>query len=164
MYKSNIHHKKTRGQRNEKKRDLIYPEEGQEFGFVQDMLGNGRVNVICEDGTKRVGRIRGSMRKFKHKVIINTGDIILVSVREYENDKVDVIYKYSYEEANYLSYHGELPEKINKVYQQKDNQTFQTHADDSYIVFAEEAPGGGDKPLSPPTKEESEESLDIDEI
>jgi translation initiation factor 1A len=142
MYKSNIQHKKSRAGRYEKKRELIYPEEGQEYAFVQDMLGNGRLKAYCEDGVVRVGRIRGSMRKFKRKVIINMGDIIIISRRDYEDDKVDVIHKYSFEEANKLNYNKELPEKIRKVYQQKDVLNSCTHEDDDYIEFAEEEKAG----------------------
>lgn len=168
MYKSNIRNKKSRGHRNDKNRELVTPEEGQEYGFVKDMLGNGRINVYCEDGKTRVGRIRGSMRRFKHKVIIGAGDIILISRRDYEDDKVDVIHKYTFEEANSLSYHGELPETINKSYQQKDNTHFSTNPDDTYVVFAEGHEGEGGGPASGFSKSEtgyeSEESLDIDEI
>ena len=171
MYKSNIHHKKSRGHRQEKKREMVYPEEGQEYGFVQDMLGNGRVSVYCQDGNKRMGRICGSMRKYKKKTIIQMGDIILISRRDYEDTKVDVVYKYTYEEANYLSYRNELPEKINKIYQQNTNPTHQTHVDDSYIVFAEEElpsstkeGGGGGGESEGASGNESDESIDVDAI
>lgn len=163
MYKSNIRNKKARGHRNEKKRELILPEEGQEYGFVKDMLGNGRVNVYCEDGKTRVGRIRGSMRRFKHKVIISAGDIILVSRRDYEDDKVDIFHKYSFEEANSLCYHGDLPENITKVYQQKDDMNCSTNPNDSYVVFADELPeekGSCDEGSS----EEEDGLLDVDAI
>ena len=39
------------------------------------MLGNGRLEAQCIDGTKRLCHIRGKMRK---KVWVNTGDIVLV--------------------------------------------------------------------------------------
>lgn len=168
MYKSNIRNKRTRGSRNDKNRELLYPEEGQEYGFVKDMLGNGRVNVHCEDGKIRVGRIRGSMRKFKHKAIITNGDIIIISRRDYEDDKVDVIHKYTFEEANNLNYRGELPEKIGKAYQQKDNSTFSTNHDDSYVVFADgdsEGLVGGATVLSKDdSSSDSDGSLDVDAI
>lgn len=77
------------------------------------MLGNGRLEALCFDGTKRLAHIRGKMRK---KVWINQGDIILISLREYQDDKCDVIQKYSSDEARSLKSYGELPAdaKINE--------------------------------------------------
>lgn len=77
------------------------------------MLGNGRVEVETFDGTKRLGHIRGKMRK---KVWINQGDIVLVSLRDYQEGKCDLIYKYVAEEARALKQQGEIPEnaKINE--------------------------------------------------
>jgi translation initiation factor 1A len=78
------------------------------------MLGNGRVEAQCFDGNKRLGTIRGKMRK---KVWINQGDIILVGLREFQDDKCDVILKYNADEARNLKAYGELPDsaKINET-------------------------------------------------
>jgi len=78
------------------------------------MLGNGRLEAMCFDGVKRLGNIRGKLRK---KVWIAQGDIILLSLREYQDDKGDVILKYSADEARALKAYGELPEsaKINET-------------------------------------------------
>jgi translation initiation factor 1A len=87
------------------------------------MLGNGRLEAQCFDGVKRLAHIRGKMRK---KVWINQGDIILLSLREYQDDKADVIQKYTPEEARQLKSYGELPDttKINE------NETFGGEEDD----------------------------------
>lgn len=45
------------------------------------MLGNGRLEAQCIDGTKRLCHIRGKMRK---KVWVNQGDIVLVGLRDYQ--------------------------------------------------------------------------------
>jgi translation initiation factor 1A len=78
------------------------------------MLGNGRLEAQCFDGTKRLAHIRGKMRK---KVWINQGDIILLSLREYQDEKADVIQKYTADEARNLKAYGELPDtaKINET-------------------------------------------------
>jgi translation initiation factor 1A len=54
------------------------------------------------------------MRK---KVWINQGDIILLSLREYQDEKADVIQKYTADEARNLKTYGELPDtaKINET-------------------------------------------------
>lgn len=78
------------------------------------MLGNGRLEAQCMDGVRRLGNIRGKLRK---KVWINQGDIILLSLRDYQDNKGDVILKYTADEARSLKAYGELPEnaKINET-------------------------------------------------
>ena len=85
-----------------------------EYAQVVKMLGNGRLEAQCFDGEKRLAHIRGKLRK---KVWINQGDIILLSLRDYQDEKGDVILKYSADEARSLKAYGELPEnaKINET-------------------------------------------------
>ncbi|KAJ1307146.1 hypothetical protein OPQ81_001264 [Rhizoctonia solani] len=89
------------------KRELVFREDGQEYAQVVKMLGNGRLEAQCFDGEKRLAHIRGKMRK---KVWINQGDIILLSLREFQDDKADVIVKYTADEARNLKAYGELPD------------------------------------------------------
>lgn len=89
------------------KRELFLKEEGQEYAQITKMLGNGRVDASCFDGVKRLCHIRGKMRK---KVWINQGDIVLVSLRDFQDDQADVIVKYTPDEARALKSQGELPE------------------------------------------------------
>ena len=85
-----------------------------EYAQVVKMLGNGRLEALCFDGEKRLAHIRGKLRK---KVWINQGDIILLSLRDYQDEKGDVILKYNADEARSLKAYGELPEtaKINET-------------------------------------------------
>merc|ERR1712050_620433 len=96
------------------KKELVFKEDGQEYGQVMRMLGNGRCEVNCIDGTKRLCHIRGKMRK---KVWVNQGDIVLVSLRDFQDEKGDIIVKYTPDEARNLKTYGELPEavKINET-------------------------------------------------
>ncbi|CCF75818.2 translation initiation factor eIF-1A [Babesia microti strain RI] len=95
------------------KRELLFKEDCQEYAQILRMLGNGRLEAYCFDGTKRLCHIRGKMRK---RVWVNAGDIILVSLRDYQDGKADVIAKYTADEARSLKVYGELPEstKINE--------------------------------------------------
>ena len=43
---------------------------------------------------------------------INTGDIILLGLREYQDEKADVIHKYTPEQARVLKAKGQLPESL----------------------------------------------------
>ncbi|KAG1163128.1 hypothetical protein G6F37_001498 [Rhizopus arrhizus] len=96
------------------KRELVFKEEGQEYAQVVKMLGNGRVEAQCFDGVKRLALIRGKLRK---KVWINQGDIVLLSLREFQDEKADVIQRYNPDEARQLKAYGELPDtaKINEA-------------------------------------------------
>lgn len=88
---------------------MIFKEDGQEYAQVLRMLGNGRLEAYCIDGVKRLCHIRGKMRK---KVWVNTGDIVLLGLREYQDEKADVILKYMADEARSLKQYGELPDNI----------------------------------------------------
>jgi translation initiation factor 1A len=95
---------------------LVFREDGQEYAQVVKMLGNGRLEALCFDGEKRLAHIRGKMRKkvsvhcrcvhdlfcltdALHQVWINQGDIVLLSLREFQDGKADVIVKYTADEA-----------------------------------------------------------------
>ena len=98
----------------ETKRQLEFKEPGQEYAQVVRMLGNGRCECYCFDGQTRLGHIRGKMRK---KVWVSAGDIILLGLRDFQDEKADVIHKYNADEARNLKAYGELPEtaRINET-------------------------------------------------
>jgi len=97
-----------------KEKELVFKEDGQEYAQVLRMLGNGRLEAQCFDGEKRLCHIRGKLRK---KVWVNQGDIILISLRDFQDGKADVIMRYNSDEARQLKSYGELPEtaKINET-------------------------------------------------
>lgn len=130
------------------KRELIYREDGQEYAQITKMLGNGRIEVTCFDGEKRMGHIRGKLRK---KVWMSQGDIILVSLRDFQDGQCDVIHKYNSDEARTLKNVGELPENA------KINETDTFGADEDEDVNFEF--GAEDS-----EEEEGGEDLDIDDI
>jgi len=109
------------------------------------MLGNGRLDALCFDGVKRLCHIRGKLRK---KVWINTGDIILLGLRDYQDAKADVILKYTADEARNLKAYGELPETVK----------IETNASN------EDANGDIEFEFQDDSEEEDEEGDDIDAI
>ena len=48
---------------DENKRELVFKEFGQEYGQISKTLGSGHLEVQCFDGQKRIGHIRGKLRK-----------------------------------------------------------------------------------------------------
>jgi len=106
--------RRGKNENDNEKRELVFKEEGQEYAQVIKMLGNGRLEAKCVDGVTRLAHIRGKLRK---KIWINTSDIILLSLRDYQDGKGDVLLKYSADEARSLKAYGELPEstRINET-------------------------------------------------
>ncbi|KAI3888863.1 hypothetical protein MKX03_036047 [Papaver bracteatum] len=105
--------KRGKNEADDEKRELVFKEDGQEYAQVLRMLGNGRCEAMGIDGTKRLCHIRGKLHK---KVWISGGDIILIGLRDYQDDKADIILKYNSDESRLLKAYGELPAntKINE--------------------------------------------------
>jgi translation initiation factor 1A len=90
-------------------KELMLRESGLEYAQVGKMLGNGRLEAICFDGKTRLGHIRGKLLK---KVWISTGDVILVALRDFQDDKTDVVFKYTADQVKKLKNMGEIPSNV----------------------------------------------------
>jgi len=73
----------------------------------------------------------------RKKVWINTGDIVLVGLRDYQDAKADVILKYTPDEARNLKSYGEFPESV-KI---NETVTFVDEGMDDDIEFDEMSDG-----------------------
>ena len=98
---------KKQSNRIQRSRPLPVKEEGQEYGKAEKNLGDCRFLLYCYDGKERIGKVRGKLRK---RVYVNVGDFVLLGTRDYQDDKVDIIDKYSPDEVNKLRKIGELVE------------------------------------------------------
>jgi len=76
------------------------------FAIADQMLGGRRVRAICEDGEVRISRIPGKMRR---RQWVREEDLIVVQPWEYQDDRANVITRYSKTQAMYLSRKGQLP-------------------------------------------------------
>jgi len=85
-------------------RTMIYKDQDQEYGQVIKILGDCRCEISLLDGNDThqiiIGHIRGKMKK---RCWINNGDYVLISFRDFQNDKCDIIHKYSYQEFETIS-------------------------------------------------------------
>ncbi len=80
------------------------PKENEVLGFVEMMLGAGKLRVICEDGKTRICRIPGRLRK---RVWIRVNDVVLVQPWKVQSDeRGDVIHKYTPTQASWLKRKG----------------------------------------------------------
>ena len=98
--------KRGRSGSDEKRPDSPMKEEDQDYMRVCSFLGNCRVELEDQDGIKFLGIIRGKMRK---RVYIRVRDLVLVSKRDFQDNKVDIIHKYGYSEILYLVRKNEIP-------------------------------------------------------
>jgi len=98
-----------KGKKIDMKSELIFKEDGQEYAQVLKLLGSSRLSVVCADGRERLCTIRG---KLVRRAWVNVGTIVLVSLREFEDGKCDMIHRYSDEEARNLRAYKELPHNM----------------------------------------------------
>lgn len=89
--------------------ELIFKEPDQEYAQVIALLGSSRLRVQCADGIERLCTIRG---KLVRRAWVSVGSIVLVSLREFEDGKCDMIHKYSDDEGRRLRAFDELPHNM----------------------------------------------------
>jgi translation initiation factor 1A len=85
-------------------------EEGQEYAQITALKGNGRFDVKCFDGKERIAIICGAMRKRK---FVNMKDIVLVSLRDFQDSKCDIIDSYNDNQVHQLKSGKHIPEFVN---------------------------------------------------
>ena len=111
----------------------------EEYAYVKKLLGNCRVLVLTNSGVEAIGVIRGTLRKFNNRVIIEAGDIVVVSKRDYQVSKVDIVHKYNPDQIQCLI----NEEKLSKIlcnsytYKTTDTNDSSVHNDDNYIDFGD---------------------------
>lgn len=98
-----------------KTRKRVAPQidEGHCLGYIESTLGNGRFTIECEDGKKRLGHIRGNMR---NRVWIHSGDLVLCSKRSFQDEKVDIVYKYTQSEVVGMYKKSEITKPMYNLY------------------------------------------------
>lgn len=88
----------------ERGREMPLAEDGQLYARVTKMLGNNRVLAMCNDGQERQCTIRGSMRR---RDWVRPGDTVLVALRDFQDAKADVVFRYKDDEVHRLRKLGE---------------------------------------------------------
>ncbi len=80
-------------------------ENNEMFGIVESMMGAGHIKVRCEDGKERLARIPGKMRK---KIWIREGDVVIVVPWSFQDDRADVVWRYTNPQVEWLERKGYL--------------------------------------------------------
>ena len=80
------------------------------FAIADQLLGGSRIHVVCEDKKSRMARIPGKM---KRKARVRAGDLLIIKPWDIQNEKADIVFRYSRTQASSLSRRKMLPEEIN---------------------------------------------------
>jgi initiation factor 1A len=130
MYQTTIRNKKK--STNIVKSYLI-DEEYEEYALSKKLLGNCRVSLLTNSGEEVIGIIRGNMRKFNKRVLIEVGDIVAVSKRDFQTNKVDIVHKYNLEQTQSLINNKQLSDVLINQYYKNSHKT--DKSDDTHIIF-----------------------------
>lgn len=85
------------------------PRKGEIFGVADQLLGASRIKVVCADRKSRLGRIPG---KIKKRLWIRTGDLLIVKPWVFQDEKADIIWRYTKTQAANLSRKGLIPKEL----------------------------------------------------
>jgi translation initiation factor 1A len=75
---------KKGGGDDEERRRFVGRAADQDYARVVRALGNRRMLCFCNDGEERVCKIRGALCRGPKKQIIGVGDIVLITLRDFE--------------------------------------------------------------------------------
>jgi translation initiation factor 1A len=90
-------------------KELVLPEKGEILGRVVKLMGSDHIMVQCTDGKTRMGRIRG---KLKRRIWIREGDVVLVAPWDFNDQRCDILWRYTVAQVDYLREHQYLPKEL----------------------------------------------------
>ena len=86
---------------------LPYKPKGEMFAVAETFQGGSRLQVICEDGIRRMGRIPGKLRR---RMWIRENDLLIVIPWSFQDSKADVKFRYTPTQTANLKRRGKIPE------------------------------------------------------
>jgi len=96
---------KENNQEGEEVLRVRLPKEKEVIGIVEQRYGGVRMLVKCMDGKARNCRVPG---RYKRKLWLREGDVVLVKPWEFDDSKGDVIFKYTKAATQWLKKKGYL--------------------------------------------------------
>lgn len=170
MYQTSIRNKKKHTNFN-KDREINYDLNSayEDYAYVIKLLGNCRARIITNNGTEAIGIIRGSMRKFNKRILIENGDIVVISKRDYQKEKVDIVHKFNSEQCQNLIKSNIISKTLVGFYHKQtdyneDKNNTQTLSDDynNCIFFEEDSDVGNADEEDNNTNSDSDNDNDND--
>ncbi|MCH2431561.1 MAG: translation initiation factor eIF-1A [Candidatus Poseidoniia archaeon] len=101
--------KKGQNQGNEEnlRVTLPYKPKGEMFAVAETFQGGSRLQLICEDGERRMGRIPGKLRR---RMWVRENDLLIVVPWSFQDSKADVKFRYTPTQTSNLKRRGKIPE------------------------------------------------------
>ena len=118
--------KKPNKNRVKKERTLEFKEDGESYGKIIKINGNRRFGCMLDDGEQRMAILPGRFKRFQR---VNLGDFVLVSIRDFEKDKVDILIVYRPDEVRMMVAYGEIPSSF---------VTITENDSDDEVIFGED--------------------------
>lgn len=121
---------------------LFKEDECHMYAIALQTLGDRRFSLLCDDGTERIGKLRGNMRRSE---FVGPGTIVLCCTRMESTSKVDIFHKYPDQHVKMLRKYKELDDlHHHHLKWQRDNGLGDTSLrpqiddDDDLIVFEDD--------------------------
>ena len=86
---------------------LPYKPKGEMFAVAETFQGGSRLQLICEDGKRRMGRIPGKLRR---RMWVRENDLLIVVPWSFQDSKADVKFSYTPTQTSNLKRNGKIPE------------------------------------------------------
>ena len=99
-------------------RKMEKKSDGEEYALVTKVLGSGRFMVkINLRPSEVIGRICGKMRykKAKHSNRVEVGSVVLVGIRDYQENAVDIVHVFEPSEVKSLIKTGLYIQETDRV-------------------------------------------------
>jgi translation initiation factor 1A len=160
--KGATHVRRKNGQNT--KRELAFRVPGEsDYGQIKSLKGDKRAIVLClSDGKEYQSRIAGSLHQW-----IQREDIVLIGLRSFQQDKADIIWRYTPEEARKLMKAGEIQSslKINDQILDRSNNNVEFVDSNGMNPDEDEDMLIQQKTYElPPSESESDNEVDVDDI
>lgn len=116
-YQSSIRNKKNNKTFN-KNKEIKYEinDDIEEYGIIIKMLGNCRCLVISNTNIDCIGTICGTLRKFNKRILIEKGDIVIITKPSSLNNKVIINYKLNKDQINLLFDNNIISNRLINIY------------------------------------------------
>ena len=86
---------------------LPYKPKGEMFAVAETFQGGSRLQLICEDGKRRMGRIPGKLRR---RMWVRENDLLIIVPWSFQDSKADVKFRYTPTQTSNLKRLGKIPE------------------------------------------------------
>ena len=82
----------------------------EQFAIAERLMGGSRIHIVCADGKSRLARIPGRM---KRRARVRAGDLLIIIPWDIQDEKADVLYRYTKTQSRILSRRNLLPDNLN---------------------------------------------------